>query len=596
MKVGTKSFRKDLFGDQFYGTLAQRDAHPMFARKQEVQLFHVESEGKTYHLVGGKGNAYWQEFTFASENLALSPGRTETRTHALTGSKKVINLGFTLAQADTVQKATGTSWLLSVSGNVITHALPGDLIDIEGVLDDQGAALVPGEVYFLSKTTAGAVTRNKPVEGEISVAVLEVYNPTIARLIDDVGIQTEPTSSIATQAEEEAGTITTKAATPGGRTSWWKKILFGNFGLSKNNPTYGIHQLGGSHKLEALATPTAPTVTTVGAKGATGVAEVASLGVTGACTVAGNVTVTLDGVATAIALATTDNTADLVASKIRGTTFTGWTTGGTTSTVTFTCNTTGAKADATYADGGTGATGTMTTTTQGVTDTRTTYTYFVVAEDRNGFKTLASAAGSIADGNPTLDAVNYNTVSWPALEGAVLYYLLKTNTGTLLGSTTGTSLNDQGQVTSAFTAPTRNTTADFITDGRIEANEVVKNGVQLTGDFVGTQGQPHDNANLSTALHQPVQVFFTDLKELHTFNLVGRYNVSRIELVPGASGSYAMRTRTWDGTAWSPWTAKADLPALNTHLNGLSDTVQHQFEISSTLLTEVVLYIGRRKA
>jgi hypothetical protein len=110
-----------------------------------------------------------------------------------------------------------------------------------------------------------------------------------------------------------------------------------------------------------------------GANGVAGVAEVASLQITGTATAAGNVTVTLDGIATDIAVALND-TAIAVADKIRAAAFDGWTTGGTvgTDTVTFTANATGAKADATYSAGGTGAAGTMTTTTQGVTDT--TYT------------------------------------------------------------------------------------------------------------------------------------------------------------------------------------------------------------------------------
>lgn len=97
---------------------------------------------------------------------------------------------------------------------------------------------------------------------------------------------------------------------------------------------------------------------------ASGVAEVASLTVTAAATASGNATVTLDGVGTPVALASGDTTT-AVATKIRATAFTGWTTGGTGAIVTFTSNTTGTKTDATYSAGTTGATGTMTTTTQG---------------------------------------------------------------------------------------------------------------------------------------------------------------------------------------------------------------------------------------
>jgi len=94
--------------------------------------------------------------------------------------------------------------------------------------------------------------------------------------------------------------------------------------------------------------------------------EVASLSITAIPTLAGNVTITLNGVATTVSVdPATDLTTDVVATKIRNTAFTGWTTGGTASTVTFTATTPGNKTDAIYSAGTTGAIGTMTTTVQG---------------------------------------------------------------------------------------------------------------------------------------------------------------------------------------------------------------------------------------
>lgn len=98
----------------------------------------------------------------------------------------------------------------------------------------------------------------------------------------------------------------------------------------------------------------------------TGAAEVASLSVTAAPTVAGNVTVTLNGTGFPVAVdPTIETTATLVAAKIRGTAMTGWTLAGTGTTVTFTSTTVGSRTDATFSGGTTTATGTMTTTTQG---------------------------------------------------------------------------------------------------------------------------------------------------------------------------------------------------------------------------------------
>lgn len=108
------------------------------------------------------------------------------------------------------------------------------------------------------------------------------------------------------------------------------------------------------------------------ADGTGGVKEVASLTISAAATVSSNVTVTLNGVATNVAVLSTD-TAIQVADKIRAAAFVGWTTGGTvgTTTVTFTANTFGNKTDAAFSAGTTGTTGAMTTTAQGVPQTVT---------------------------------------------------------------------------------------------------------------------------------------------------------------------------------------------------------------------------------
>ena len=99
-------------------------------------------------------------------------------------------------------------------------------------------------------------------------------------------------------------------------------------------------------------------------------AEVASLEVAAAPTASGNVTVTLNGVDTTVAVdPATDTTTDAVATKIRDTVFADWITGGADATVTFTAATPGNKTNATYSPGATGATGTMTTVTQGTNPT-----------------------------------------------------------------------------------------------------------------------------------------------------------------------------------------------------------------------------------
>lgn len=65
----------------------------------------------------------------------------------------------------------------------------------------------------------------------------------------------------------------------------------------------------------------------------------------------------------------------------------------------------------------------------------TTATYFVVAKDAAGNKTLVSASGQTTTGAAALTSVNYNRVTWtaPSVPG-FSYDVLKTDTATLLGT------------------------------------------------------------------------------------------------------------------------------------------------------------------
>lgn len=95
------------------------------------------------------------------------------------------------------------------------------------------------------------------------------------------------------------------------------------------------------------------------------IAEVDTLTVTSGCTTSGNLTITLDGVAFTVAVLNTDNTADLVATKIRNAVYPGWVTSGTGANVIFTCSTTGTKSTAVFAGGTTGVTATVAKTVSG---------------------------------------------------------------------------------------------------------------------------------------------------------------------------------------------------------------------------------------
>lgn len=118
----------------------------------------------------------------------------------------------------------------------------------------------------------------------------------------------------------------------------------------------------------------------------------------------------------------------------------------------------------------------------------TTYNYYIVARDSAGNATNVSPVGSTTTGNATLSATNYNTVSWTAITGAATYDVLKTNTTTALATgITTTSVNDTGQATAAYTAPTRNATADITVSGRVDGRDVSADGTKLDGIEAGAQ-------------------------------------------------------------------------------------------------------------
>lgn len=121
----------------------------------------------------------------------------------------------------------------------------------------------------------------------------------------------------------------------------------------------------------------------------------------------------------------------------------------------------------------------------------TSYSYYIVANDGNGGKTLVSPVGTTTTGNATLSASNYNKISWTAISGAQSYDILKADTGHSIAlGVTGTSFNDTGISSSAYTAPTRNSTADLTVDGQILeggstlVSKYTRSGLRIEGDPV----------------------------------------------------------------------------------------------------------------
>lgn len=147
-----------------------------------------------------------------------------------------------------------------------------------------------------------------------------------------------------------------------------------------------------------------------------GTYETAVLTITTAANVSGNVTTTLNGTAVTTAVLLTDSAVQ-VADKIRNTTFTGWTTGGTAGTniVTFTSNTVGLKTDSIYSAGSTGASGTIITTVQGSaasTSNIMTGTLSVVSGDYNDVKWVGATKDGKAVTITVKNALNMSNIEW----------------------------------------------------------------------------------------------------------------------------------------------------------------------------------------
>jgi hypothetical protein len=89
--------------------------------------------------------------------------------------------------------------------------------------------------------------------------------------------------------------------------------------------------------------------------------------------------------------------------------------------------------------------------------------YFVVCHDSNGGATLPSASSNtVANGPAALSNSNYINIAWSAVTGCATWDVLKGSTGTSLAvGVSGTSYPDVGGATSAYTAPTRNSTGDI---------------------------------------------------------------------------------------------------------------------------------------
>ena len=136
----------------------------------------------------------------------------------------------------------------------------------------------------------------------------------------------------------------------------------------------------------------------------------------------------------------------------------------------------------------------------------TTYTYYVVAIDALGNKSLPSPATTVTTGNATLTGSNYNAVSWAAVPGAAKYDLLRGDTAHSIGTgLTATSFTDDGAHGSntpiSYTTPTNNT-QNFQATFVLYANSFLLGGAanqlcSLAANGIPTNVLTHSNSNFT---------------------------------------------------------------------------------------------------
>jgi hypothetical protein len=226
----------------------------------------------------------------------------------------------------------------------------------------------------------------------------------------------------------------------------------------------------------------------------------------GAITKSGNVTITLNGVAVTVAVVK-DDSAAIVAGKIRLTTFTGWTTGGTGATITFKKDAVGACSAPTAVDtGGTGVTfGTFTRTNEGVdtvwvspaddtiTDTGSKFTATTIdgALDEIGAYDVLTERGDMIYRNATVPArldlgasgtflkASATDPTWAAITGADVG--LADAGGYFTTDTAEAALQQVGATLLGF----KGTASAVPASGTYEVNDKLFNSEPASAEFIG---------------------------------------------------------------------------------------------------------------
>lgn len=271
-----------------------------------------------------------------------------------------------------------------------------------------------------------------------------------------------------------------------------------NLGLNQTAPTYGLHQVGGGQRLQAVATPSAPTVVVNTGSGTSTYYYVAAQDQAGNWTLPSTPTNVSGGSSQNNTIVWTPATGAVNYAVLRSASST--LSPGSQSVLVgtiipnqYSCTDTISGTLPSFTLGPAMASGAVTmalstvsapgVASNSVSPSGATYYYYIVAQDKYGFQTAVSSASAGITSNTTPN----NTITWYPVIGAVKYYILRYTSATnpfgtnsspvaqnaLVGvwpsgsPTYQISINDVAASLTSFTVPSRNVTADSTIDGNL---------------------------------------------------------------------------------------------------------------------------------
>jgi hypothetical protein len=144
----------------------------------------------------------------------------------------------------------------------------------------------------------------------------------------------------------------------------------------------------------------------------------------------------------------------------------------------------------------------------------TTWSYYVVAIDKDGNKTPPSPVASIVNGAASLAGSNYNWVTWMPVDGAVKYDLLRGSTTTAVAQNLITThYMDNGASTVAYTPASTNPVGKLAVDGGVTLGNgtttlggTIYSGVGVPSSILGVDGDAYFRTDTPSSANQRLYI------------------------------------------------------------------------------------------